>query len=71
MIERERIPVRILLTDLRNEQCTHTRASTTTQRVSDLETLETVARLSLLADNIEDGVNQLSTLSVVTLSLFQ
>jgi hypothetical protein len=35
--------------------------------VGDLEALEAVARLGLLTDNIEDGVNELSTLSVVAL----
>jgi hypothetical protein len=35
--------------------------------VGDLETLEAVARFSLLADNIEDRVNEFGTLSVVTL----
>jgi hypothetical protein len=57
-----------LLTDLGDQECTHTGTGTTTQGVSDLETLETVARLSLTADNIDDLVNELSTLSVVTLS---
>ncbi len=32
-----------------------------------METLEAVARFSLLADNIEDRVNEFGTLSVVTL----
>jgi len=35
--------------------------------VGELEALEAVAALSLLADNIEDGVDELGTLSVVTL----
>jgi len=35
--------------------------------VGELEALEAIARFSLLADNIEDRVDQLSTLSVVTL----
>jgi hypothetical protein len=35
--------------------------------VGDLETLKGVAALSLPTDNIEDLVNELSTLSVVTL----
>jgi len=60
--------VRVLLTDARDEKGTHTRTSTTTEGVGDLETLEAVTGLSLLADNIEDGVDQLSTLGVVTLS---
>jgi hypothetical protein len=35
--------------------------------VADLETLEAIAGLGLLADNVEDGVDELSTLGVVTL----
>jgi hypothetical protein len=35
--------------------------------VGDLETLQAVAALSLLSDDIEDGVDELSTLGVVTL----
>lgn len=56
-----------LLTNLGDEQSTHTGTSTTTQRVGDLETLKGVTALSLATDNIKDLVNQLGTLSVVTL----
>jgi len=35
--------------------------------VGDLETLQAVAGLSLLADDVQDGVDELCTLSVVTL----
>ena len=59
--------VGVLLTDLGDQEGSHTGAGTTTERVGDLEALEAVAALSLLANNIEDGVNELSTLSVVTL----
>merc|ERR1719208_38102 len=52
--------VRILLSDLRDEKCSHSRSSSSSQRVSQLESLETVASLSLLSDNIEDTVHQLS-----------
>jgi hypothetical protein len=57
-----------LLTDLGDQKCTHTGTGTTTQGVSDLETLEAVASLGLTADDIDDLVNELGTLSVVTLS---
>ena len=59
--------VGVLLTDLGDQQSTHTRAGTTTHGVGDLEALEAVAGLGFLTDNVEDGVDQLSTLSVVTL----
>jgi hypothetical protein len=56
-----------LLTDLGDQKGTHTGTSTTTERVGDLETLEAVASLSLTADNVQNLVNELGTLSVVTL----
>jgi hypothetical protein len=59
--------VRVLLTNLGDKEGAHTRASSTTHGVGELETLEAVARLSLLADNIEDGVDELGTLGVVAL----
>jgi len=60
--------VRILLTNLRNEKCAHSSASATTQGMRDLEALKTIGRFGLLSYNVEDRVDELSTLSVVTLS---
>jgi hypothetical protein len=37
------------------------------ERVSELETLESIARLGLLANNVENRVDEFSSLSVVTL----
>ena len=59
--------VRIFFSDLGDEEGTHSRSSSTTQRVSDLETLKAVAAFSFFSGNIEDGVDELSTLGVVTL----
>ena len=59
--------VGVLLTDLGDQKRTHTGTSTATERVAELEALQAIAAFSLLADNIQNGVNQLSTLSVVTL----
>ena len=59
--------VRVLLADLGDEESSHSRASASSEGVGDLESLEAVAGLSLLADNVEDGVNELSTLSVMSL----
>mmetsp|Transcript_122006 Transcript_122006/g.171719 ORF Transcript_122006/g.171719 Transcript_122006/m.171719 type:complete len:462 (-) Transcript_122006:77-1462(-) len=59
--------VGVLLSDLGDQKSSHTRTGTTTQRVGDLEALKAVATLSLLSDDIEDGVDQLSTFGVVTL----
>lgn len=44
--------VRVFLTDLGDEEGTHTRASSTTKGVSKLETLKAVTTLCLLANNI-------------------
>jgi len=59
--------VGVLLADLRDEKGSHSGSSASSEGVGDLESLETVTRLSLLADNVKDGVNELSTLSVVSL----
>ena len=56
-----------LLADLADEKRTHTGTGTTTERVGDLETLKAVTSLSLATDDIENLVNELGTLSVVTL----
>lgn len=55
------------LTDLGDKEGTHTGTGTTTEGVGDLETLEAVTGLSLATDNIDDLVDELSTLGVVTL----
>merc|ERR1712100_346790 len=59
--------VGVLLTDLGDQEGAHTGASTTTEGVGNLETLEAIATFSFLADNVEDGVDELSTFGVVTL----
>jgi hypothetical protein len=57
-----------LLTDLGDQERTHTSTGSTTKRVGDLETLKAVASLSLTTNDIEDLVDELSTLSVMSLS---
>merc|ERR1711988_1023414 len=57
----------VLFSDLGDEEGSHTRSGTTTERVGDLETLEAIATFGFLSDDIEDGVDELGTLSVVTL----
>merc|ERR1719362_1802747 len=61
------LSVWVLFSDLGDEEGSHTGSGTTTERVGDLESLEAITALSFLSDNIEDGVNELSSLSVVTL----
>jgi hypothetical protein len=56
-----------LLANLGDQKRTHTGTGTSTEGVGDLETLEAVAALGLAADDIENLVNKLGTLSVMTL----
>ena len=65
--ERVHDSVWVFLADLGDQQCSETGPRTTTTGVGELEALEAVAALSLLADDIENRVNELSTLGVVTL----
>ena len=57
----------VLFSDLGDEEGSHTGSGTTTEGVGDLETLEAIATFSFLSNDIEDGVDELSTLGVVTL----
>merc|ERR1712072_832448 len=59
--------VGVFLTDLGDEEGSHTGAGTTTERVGDLEALEAIATFGFLTDDIEDGVDELGTFGVVTL----
>jgi len=65
--EGEHHTVGVLLANLGDEKCTHAGAGTASEGVAQLEALEAIARLGLLADNIEHGVDELSTLGVVAL----
>lgn len=56
-----------LLTNLGYKEGTHAGASATTKGVCQLEALQTIALLSLFADYIQYGVNQLSAFCVVSL----
>ena len=57
----------VLLSDLGDEEGSHTGSGTTTEGVGDLETLEAIATFGFLSDDIEDGVDELGSLGVVTL----
>ena len=57
----------VFFSDLGDEESSHTRSSSTTKGVGDLETLKAIATLSFLSDNVEDGVDELSSFGVVTL----
>merc|ERR1719272_2182167 len=66
--DRERLhdSVRVLLTNLGDEQSAHACACATTERVAKLEALEAIASFSLLTHNIQDGVNQLSAFGIMS-----
>merc|ERR1711907_523517 len=57
----------VLLANLGDQKCSHTSAGTTTKGVGQLEALEAIAGRGLLADDVEDGVDELSALGVVAL----
>lgn len=57
----------VFFSDLGDEEGSHTRTGTTTQRVGDLESLEAIATFSFLSNNIENGVDEFSTFGVMTL----
>lgn len=59
--------VRVLLADLGDEQRAHAGAGAASQRMRQLEPLETVAVLTLLADHVQHRVHQLGALRVVAL----
>ena len=59
--------VGVLLTDLGDQKGAHTSTGSTTHGVGELEALEAVSGLGLLADNVKDGVDELSSLGVVAL----
>jgi hypothetical protein len=59
--------VRVFFSDLGDQKSSHTGTGTTSQRVGNLETLEAIATLSFLSDDVEDGVDEFSTFGVVTL----
>ena len=60
--------VGVLFPDLGHEQSAHTRSSSTTKGVDELEALEAIASLSLFTYCVKDSVNEFSALSVVALS---
>merc|ERR1712225_135041 len=65
--EGEHHTVGVLLTDLGDQEGSHTGTSTATKGVAELEALEAVTGLGLLTHDIEHGVDELRTLGVVTL----
>ena len=60
--------VGVFLTDLGDQESTHTSTRSSTEGVGHLETLEAIARFGFLAGDIQDRVDEFSTFGVVTLS---
>lgn len=60
-------PVRKLLADLGDEQRAHAGSGATTERVRDLEALETIATFGLAAHDIEHLIDELGTLGIMAL----
>jgi hypothetical protein len=56
----------VFLSDFGDEQSSHTGSGTAAQRVSELKTLKAIARLGLLSHNIQNTVDELGSLGVVT-----
>jgi len=59
--------VGVLLSDFTDEQSSHAGTGTATETVGELESLEAIARFGFLSDDIEDRVDELGALCVVTL----
>merc|ERR1711868_216073 len=65
--EGEHHAVGVLLTDLGDEEGSHTGTGAASEGMGQLEALEAIAGLGLLPNDVKDGVDQLNTLGVVTL----
>jgi len=59
--------VGVFFSDLGDQESSHSRTSTTTERVGDLETLEAIAAFSFFSNDIENRINEFSTFGVMTL----
>jgi len=56
----------VFFSDLGDEKSSHSRTSTTTERVGDLETLEAIAAFSFLSNDIENRIDEFGTFGVMT-----
>ncbi|GMT14308.1 hypothetical protein PFISCL1PPCAC_5605 [Pristionchus fissidentatus] len=65
--ERAHDSIGVLLADLGYQESSHSRSSSTSEGMSELEALKAIASLSLLSDHIEDLIDELSAFSVVSL----
>jgi len=58
----------VFLSDLGDEESSHTGSSSSSKGVSNLETLKAIATFSFFSNDIEDGVDKFGTLGVMTFS---
>ena len=58
--------IRVFLSNLGDQKGSHSGSSTTSQRVGNLESLETVTSFGFLSDDVQDGIDQFSSFGVVT-----
>ena len=58
----------IFFSDLWDEKGSHTRSSSTSKGVGDLETLKAIATFSFFSNNIKNWVNEFSSFSIMTFS---
>jgi len=57
----------VLLSDLGDKESSHSGSGTTSEGVGNLETLKAIATFGLLSDNVENGVDELGSLGVMSL----
>ena len=54
-------PVGVLLTDLGDEEGSHAGAGAASERMGQLKSLKAIARLGLLANDVQNRIDKLST----------
>lgn len=60
-------PVGVFFSDLRDQQGTHTGTGTASKRMSQLESLQTIAGFGLFPDHVQHGVDEFSSFCVMAL----
>jgi len=58
--------IRVFFSDLGDQKGSHSGSSSSSERVGNLESLEAVASFSFLSADIENGVNEFSSFSVMS-----
>jgi len=56
----------VFFSDFRNEESSHSRSSSSSEGVGDLESLEAITSFGFFSADIEDGVNEFSSFSVMS-----